>query len=428
MKNFLKDTLTKIFISQARAILKRHKPIIVAVVGSVGKTSTKLAIATVLKQKYRVQYQEGNYNVPLTVPFVITGQSLPSLTNPFGWLKAWLNGQKYLVGKFPYDVVVLELGTDKPGDILDFGKFLNPDISVVTAISEEHMEFFENLEKVAEEELTIAQYSKQIIYGKDTVNKDYVELFVPKETIKFTFGFINGTDYKMSAIRNSHQAFQLSVNMANDSMVETDVAVASKHGLNSIGAAVAVADKLGLTPLQIKKGINSVKPVPGRMRLFEGINNSIIIDDSYNSSPIAAEAALKTLYELKAPQKIAILGSMNELGAVSRIAHQSIGQLCTPDKLDLLITLGEDANNITAKSAEEQGCRVIRTSDPIKAGKVAFQNASEGAIILVKGSQNRVFSEEATKQLLANPADINNLVRQSDFWLAKKAAQFGYQE
>ena len=135
MKEFFKEQLTKIFISQARAILKRHKPIIVAVVGSVGKTSTKLAIATVLAQKYRVRYQDGNYNVPLTVPFVIMGQQLPTLTNPVGWLRAWLQGQKYIVGSYPYDVVVLELGTDKPGDILDFKSFIKPDIAVVSAIS-----------------------------------------------------------------------------------------------------------------------------------------------------------------------------------------------------------------------------------------------------------------------------------------------------
>ena len=421
MKNFLKELLTKIFISQAKTILKRHKPIVVAVVGSVGKTSTKLAVATVLKQKFRVRYQDGNYNVPLTVPFVITGQQLPSLTNPFGWFKAWLNGQKYLVGSYPYDVIVLELGTDKPGDILDFKSFIKPDIAVVTAISEEHMEFFDSLEKVAEEELTIAQYSKQVIFSKDTINQDYIDLFMPKDINIRTFGFNKTSDYNLTATRNSHYAFNIQVSLPNQNAVEAEVSVASKHGLNSIGAAVAVANELGLSTNHITRGINAVKPVSGRMCLLEGINNSIIIDDSYNSSPVAAEAALKTLFELIAPQKIAILGSMNELGAVSRVAHESIGKMCIPDRLDLLITLGDDANNILAKEAENMGCRVIRTSDPVKAGKVASQNVSDGAIILVKGSQNGVFSEEAVKQLIANPVDIDNLVRQSDFWLAKKS-------
>jgi hypothetical protein len=73
---------------------------------------------------------------------------------------------------------------------------------------------------------------------------------------------------------------------------------------------------------------------------------------------------------------------------------------------------------------KKQGCNVIRTHSPVKAGKVAAQNARPGALILVKGSQNGVFAEEAVKQLLANPSDINNLVRQSNFWMAKKAAQF----
>ena len=96
--------------------------------------------------------------------------------------------------------------------------------------------------------------------------------------------------------------------------------------------------------------------------------------------------------------------------------------LCNPTKLNLLITIGEQANKYIAAKAEERGCQVIRTSSPIKAGKVAAQNITEkGAIILAKGSQNRVFAEEAVKQLLINPSDIDHLVRQSDFWMSKKS-------
>ncbi len=428
MKNYIKTWLTSVFIRQAKAILKKHKPIVVAVLGSVGKTGTKLAIVDVLKQKYRVQYQNGNYNVPLTVPLVITGQTLPGLTNPIGWLKVWLKGQKFLTSAYPYDVVVLELSTDKPGDIADFKEFLYPDISVVTAISEEHMEFFDNLEQVAEEELTVTQFTKQLVYSKDSVSKDYVDLFIPKTLEVKSFGFEKGSTYTICADRNSHHEFSVTIKLPNDSQISNDVAVASRHSIQAVGGAVAVGDLLGLSSDQLSKGIQKIKPVSGRMRLLQGINNTVIIDDSYNSSPVAAEAAIKTLYELKANQKIAIMGNMNELGDISETAHMAIGDMCVPDKLDLLITIGDDANNFIAKAAEANGCRVIRTSDPIKAGKVAAQNASDGAIILVKGSQNKVFSEEAVKQLLANPADIDNLVRQSDFWMNTKNHQFGYKK
>ena len=92
-----------------------------------------------------------------------------------------------------------------------------------------------------------------------------------------------------------------------------------------------------------------------------------------------------------------------------------------PDKVDLVITLGLDANKYLATSAEQNSCSVIRTTDPYKAGKVALQNLSEKAIILIKGSQGDVFLEEAVKMLLANPNDAKHLVRQNDFWQTKKS-------
>lgn len=424
MKQFFKSILTRIFLAQAKKIIKNHNPLVVVVVGSVGKTGTKLAIAKILSQKYRVRFQEGNYNVPLTLSFALTGQQLPNLVNPFGWLRAWLRGQKFVYGNFPYDVVLLELGTDAPGDIIGFKDVLKADIAVVSAISEEHMEFFNGLEAVAEEELSVAQFSDKLIINSDDCQKEFRQLFVPPDATILTYGYSAKTNYTISAKRNNHHSFNAHISLPSGAAVAATVSVASKHGLKAAAAGVAVADALGLSNKQIEKGLNAITPNAGRMRLLDGVQDTIIIDDTYNSSPLAAEAALRTLYEMQAPQRIAILGSMNELGAVSRTAHEHIGSLCTPEKISLLVTIGEEANKYMAKKAEENGCNVIRTVSPVKAGKVAAQNCEKGALILVKGSQNRVFAEEATKQLLANPSDIDNLVRQSDFWMAKKAAQF----
>ena len=421
MKNFVKDWLIKLFSAQARKIIKKHKPIVIGIVGSVGKTSTKYAIATVLSKKYRVQYQKGNYNVPLTMPLVVTGQSLPSLSNPFGWLKVWLAGQKYVHGKYPYDVVVLEMGTDTPGDIAELAQIIKPDIAVVTGVSEEHMEYFKTLDNVAKEELSIAQFAKQLVINNDDTNSDAVKLYVPNDLPITKYGFSRGSHYKLQAQRSTHHSFALEVVGPTGQDIKTDVMVAAKHSLLPVGAAITVAEILGMSKANIEKGVSSVLPPSGRMRLLEGQKGSLIIDDSYNSSPIAAEAALKTLFEMKAPQKIAILGNMNELGAVSKTAHQHIGDMLRPDKVDLVITLGLDANKYLATSAEQNSCSVIRTTDPYKAGKVALQNLSEKAIILIKGSQGDVFLEEAVKMLLANPNDAKHLVRQNDFWQTKKS-------
>jgi UDP-N-acetylmuramyl pentapeptide synthase len=425
MKNIIKNLLTSIFRRQARLILKKHKPIVVAVVGSVGKTSTKLAIATVLKQTYRVQYQNGNYNVMLTLPLVISGQTMPGLYNPFGWLKVWLAGQRYVHSSYPYDVIVLEMGTDAPGDIIQFKKILSPDIAVVSGISEEHMEYFKSIDAVAKEEFAIAQFSEKLVINADDVDREVIKLYVPDSVEVLTYGFNKLANYKINATRNSHHSFKTTIHSNNKIHIDSDVMVVARHSLKPVGAAVAVADLLGVPQKRIQKGVNNIEPANGRMRIFDGKEKSFIIDDSYNASPLAVEAAVDALFEMHAPSKMAILGSMNELGVVSKTAHQHIGKKCTPDKLDLLITIGEQANNFIAAEAEANGCHVIRTSSPYKAGKVALQNITKpGTVILVKGSQNGVFSEEAVKQLLANPADQTQLVRQNNFWMTKKQSQF----
>jgi UDP-N-acetylmuramoyl-tripeptide--D-alanyl-D-alanine ligase len=176
---------------------------------------------------------------------------------------------------------------------------------------------------------------------------------------------------------------------------------------------------------EIDKGLHNIRPVSGRMNRLKGINGSIILDDTYNASPEAMKAALKTLYRVKAPQKIAILGNMNELGSYSQSAHEEIGQSCDPAQLYLVVTIGPDANKFLAPAAKTNGCEVANFDSPYDAGEYVKEQIQEGAIVLAKGSQNKVFAEEAVKQLLADISDSDKLVRQSPEWLKIKRKAFG---
>src|SRR5690606_10879582 len=109
-----------------------------------------------------------------------------------------------------------------------------------------------------------------------------------------------------------------------------------------------------------------------------------------NSSPLAAEAALRTLYQMQAPQKIAILGSMNELGEMSPQAHEQVGKMCNGSELAWVITIGEDAERYLAPAAKLQGCQVKSFQSPIDAGAFAHKVLEQGALVLAKGSQNKV--------------------------------------
>lgn len=423
MRQLAKNILTRIFIGQMKRIIAVHQPKIIAVVGSVGKTSTKFAIAKVLSDQFRVRVQAGNYNAPISVPFIFLGRTLPNLYNPFGWFKAWLDGQKIIHGEFDYDVVVVELGTDQPGDIAAFESVLQPTITVVSAISEEHMEFFADVDAVAAEELAIAKFCQTLVINIDDIAPEYINKYIPNNATVHSYGF-NHSDYKIYAKRNHHHQFTVSIGLAGKSTVTTEVSMAATHSLKTVAAAAAVADLLGMPIDAIKRGIALITPAPGRMQLLSGIKDSLIIDDTYNSSPLAASAAIKTLYEMQAPQHIAVLGMMNELGQHSKQAHQQIGKLCDPNQLDLVITIGTDANSFLADAAEQNGCKVLRADSPYHAAKLVSDHLQPSAIILVKGSQNGVFAEETVKLLLSDSDDKERLVRQNKFWLDKKRSQF----
>lgn len=423
LKTFVRKKLEKIFTKQTTKIVQKHQPTVVAVTGSVGKTSTKYAIAAVLAQKYKVQFQEGNYNTEISVPFIFLGRSLPALYNPFGWYAAWTHGQKLLRNGLNYDVVVVEIGTDSPGDVIKFQSFLRPTISVVTAVSEEHMEFFPDLEAVAKEELSIAQYSDTLLVNSDDIDESYLQTYVPRNMELHSYGFTHA-EYKLKVLKDVKQTMHFSVTLGGGEAVQASVKALAEHSLKPIAGAVAVADLLGLSEAEIVAGIAEFKPVPGRMQILSGIKNSVIIDDTYNSSPLACRAALDALYKQPAPQRIAILGMMNELGNFSEAAHREIGEYCDPKKLDLVVTVGAAAKTILADAAEANGCHVARCDSPYQAGKLVAERLNEGGVVLAKGSQNGVFTEEAVKQLLANKSDVKKLVRQSEFWLAKKRSQF----
>lgn len=160
------------------------------------------------------------------------------------------------------------------------------------------------------------------------------------------------------------------------------------------------------------------------MNIIQGLKKSILIDDTYNSSPLAAERALEALYEQQVPQRILIFGDMNELGGSSAAEHEKIGKLCDPDILHWVVTIGEQSAKYFAPAARSRGCQLKSFSDPMSAGSFVHSILEEGAAVLVKGSQNGVYAEEAVKMLLHDSSDQKKLVRQSPEWLEKKNKQF----
>lgn len=421
MKKLLKSLVVSMLAWQLKRLYKKHQFKTIAVVGSIGKTSTKLAVARLLGNTMRVRYQDGNYNDIVTVPLIFFGQVEPSLTNPLAWLKVFIKNESEIKGMYPYDAVVVELGTDGPGQIAAFKRYIMADIAIVTALTPEHMENFNGLTAVAAEEMAIAQLAHKLLINTDLSPAEYLQEY---SGAFLSYGIKNDATYRISDVAFTGNTSSFTVLKDRNALLLGQHASFSDPQLYSVLAAISVADLLQVKTTDITAGLDKIIPVSGRMQLLKGIKNTTIIDDSYNASPDASKAALDTIYRMPASQKIALLGNMNELGTFSEAAHIDVGNYCDPMQLQLVVTLGVDANKYLADSAEAKGCKVVRAMSPQAAGQIIVEAAQEGAILLIKGSQNQVFAEEAIKQLLENSDDASKLVRQSPYWMQIKSQQF----
>ncbi|HMH70520.1 MAG TPA: Mur ligase family protein [Candidatus Saccharimonadales bacterium] len=420
-KKYIQKKLEKYVVKY----FQKHPEVkLVVVAGSVGKTSTKRAIATLLSQRYRVALHEGNHNTPMSVPVAILGIEYPENIRSVGaWLSVFAAARQRIKEPTGVDVIIQEIGADHPGDIAHFGTYLKPYMGVVTAVTPEHMEFFNSIEAVAEEELTAANFSQLAVINRDDIEGRFAS-FLTNNNVD-TYGTTGLAEYRFETQDFTFDKGYVGEVIAPDydQAIPVTIKVVGEHSLRPVMGAVAVAAKLGLRPPEIAAGLALIKPVPGRMNVLRGIDNTIIIDDTYNSSPIAASAALQALYGLPVAQRIAVLGSMNELGATSAVEHEKLGALCDPTLLSWVVTVGEEAEKYLAPAARARGCQVKSFKSAIDAGAFVRSVTQPGAGILLKGSQGGIYLEEAVKILCVASDDIE-LVRQTPQWMKIKEGFF----
>ncbi|MCA9308739.1 UDP-N-acetylmuramoyl-tripeptide--D-alanyl-D-alanine ligase [Candidatus Saccharibacteria bacterium] len=421
MKKLFKSIIVWVLWRQVDRLRAKYKPTVIAVAGSIGKTGTKRAIATVLTEGKKVQWQDGNYNDIVSVPLIFFGQKMPSLLNPVGWIKVLISNERQIHSGYPYEVVVLEVGTDYEGNMDLFTPRLKVDYGVLTAIAAEHLVNFSDMEAVATEELKITEIANKVLVNIEEVDARYMK----RINSPLTYG-TDAKDCHISAGKLSKDFKRPVVFTTKDPSIRASVKtrMIGQQNLPGMAAAVLLGSQLRLSQKQIQKGLELIQPFAGRMQLLLGRKQSLLIDDTYNASPEAVKAALDTLYEISAPQKIAVLGQMNELGKFSKELHIEVGTYCKAGELDLVVTIGADANAYLAEAAEKAGCKVVRCPSPYHAADIIKPLLTKGTVVLIKGSQNGVFAEETTKLLLQRPSDAKRLVRQDKKWISVKAKQF----
>ena len=431
MKKIFKKIIVIVITWQAKLILRKYNPKIIAITGSVGKTSTKDAIFVVLSKFKIVRKSEKSFNSEIGLPLTILG-SPNGWDDPFIWLENIIHGFYLILWKQPYpEYLVLEIGVGKPGDIIkNVVPWLKPDVVIVTRFPDKpvHVEFFGTVEKIIEEKSALVHALKKD--GILILNHDDEKVYSlhQKSTCKtVSYGMNENATYHsvyptyLYTTRNNIK-FPSGINFKLEYEGNTfPVMLPNIVGIHNIGqaaAAIACARELGCDLLESINAVSEYVTPPGRLSLIEGINNSVIIDDTYNSSPVAMESAIEVLKEVEGKRKIAVLGDMLELGKFTEDEHYLVGENIY-GVADILVAVGPRAKTIS-QGALEKGFNLknVYNFDSSKtASKFLEGIVEEGDIILIKGSQG-VRLERAVEAIMKHKELKRTLLcRQDKEWL-----------
>ncbi len=419
----------------SKRILRKYRPEIIGITGSVGKTSAKEAVYAVLNGRFNVRRNIKNYNNELGLPLTIIGAESGG-KSPIKWLMVFGRAVKLIFKRdknYP-EILILEMGADKPGDIRYLTNMAPCKVGIVTAIGPTHVEFFKTVRKIAQEKQIIVTHLKRdgvaILNGDD-------ELVAPMrprtEAEVITFGFNEKTDLRAVEAK-VNQFLEKGIMVTNGMNFKIDHSgslvpvflpgVAGRQHIYAALAGVAAGLAYGINLVEASGRLQHYVAPPSRMRVLDGIKYTTLIDDTYNSSPLAALAALDILNEMQVIEggrKFVVLGDMLELGSYTEEAHCKVGEKVAQLKVDFLMTVGERAKFI-AQGAQDKNFpedKIAKFDKAQEAGLFLQEKIKTGDLILIKGSQG-VRMERIVVEIMADPLKAPELVcRQEMGWKRK---------
>ncbi len=352
MKNILLKILYAILRCEAKIILAIKKPEVIAITGSVGKTSTKDAIAHIMGDKFSIEKSPGNLNAEVGIPLTILGYEKEETLGKFGLIFSPFWGLLKIVviafSRYP-KILIIEMGAEHKGDIKTFTKLAKPKIGVVTAVSSVHLVNFGNVEGVFEEKA------------------DLVRSIPKKGTV-----VLNEKDSRVAKMAK--------LTKANVKYFTAEPRDIYKE------AAIKVGEIYGISKDTSEKKLVSFKMPKGRMNIIRK-KDFTIIDDSYNSNPLAARAALSELAKMQGKRKVAILGDMLEQGDYTEKVHKEIGELAG-EVCGQVYFVGEHADLFEEGAKNKLDSKYIKKyKDANEAARDTSRIIKPGDVILIKGSR-----------------------------------------
>lgn len=424
MKTLFKKIIYTILKWEAILVLKRFKPRIIGVAGSVGKTSTKDALYAALKDFIVIRKNQKSFNSEIGVPLTILGLET-GWNNPRIWISNIYKGFKVIFSKDYPEWLVLELGTDRPGDMKKLISWITLDYAVFTRFPDVpvHAQYFKKADDVNEEDAQMMFGLKKegvLILNADDAKIAELELKSTFKTLWYGFNAVkNGVGVSHVEIQYQDEKVigqNIKVNFGSNSVPFMITGALGVQHVYPILAALIVAKDLGINALDVLQSLSSYHVPAGRMNILEGVQDIMIIDDSYNASPIAVKVALETLAQLKVDTKIAILGDMAELGKYSQAEHKKIAHLLKEYKISHLITYGKESESI-AEEANLIGIKnVCNALSHANAADVVLKWAKGNTAVLIKGSQSTRMEKISYELLLDKSQAKKVLVRQDSVW------------
>lgn len=430
----MKKLVMKRLAALARKKLDQFKPTVIAVTGSVGKTSTRNAIAIALEAKYRVRTPVKNYNNEFGLPLAILGEKSPG-RDAWEWFKLFKRvwGMKDMP-----EYLVLEYGADRPGDIGYLTNIAQPNAAVITAISPVHLENYPSMQSLIEEKASLGDAVKQNGLVLLNANDETVHLMKARYTSVnvWTYGIETG-DIKATNVRvetrheesyDPGEVFAIlhaTVHVGND-VVELELVNCVSYGaLSSALAALGMAAFYKVPLSDAAQALREkLRPVPGRLNPIPGVKGALILDDTYNAAPASVAEALDALMRFTPGEewdrRIAVLGDMAELGPLSESEHRALGRHVAR-AADVFVAVGPQMA-LAAEEAIAAGMpqdRVEKFNNAVEAGRYLDKIVQKGDVILVKGSQS-MRMEKAVKDVMGEPLRAGELlVRQEEYWQEK---------
>lgn len=342
---------------------------VIAVTGSVGKTSTKDIIASVVSQEYKVLKTEGNFNNHIGLPLT-------------------------LLKLKDHTAVVVEMGMNHFNEISLLTNIAKPTVAVITNIGTSHIGNLGSRENILKAKLEILQGLHE--KGTIIINNDNDLLYKWAQTVDnyklFTYGIVNKSDLIPKNIKETNTGTEYEINIFGREY-NVKVPVVGKHFIYNSLCAIAVGKTLKIDNEKIIKGISEFELTAKRMDFRKIKNDATILADYYNASFDSVKSALEVIKSYKANRRIAVLGDMLELGDFAKQLHEDVGNEVFKNNIDILITVGELSKNI-AKTAREKGLKeVYECNNNKEAAKILNSKIEKDDLVLLKASNGMKFGE-----------------------------------